>query len=1316
MTQKTRRRGFLASAEGVKKLKKAKSEKGYSYPQIAQEAYVEIESVKRLFNPHWGNGKYKIGEDFIEAIAKVLDLDPPDIVDGWYPPGDTSEQQENSPSADLPDWRRVCRVLLDAQNQRSLTTNPLTCKDGIKFDLDEIYVDLTLEYRPKREKIKDNTSAKQDSKLDNPTEENKKYQNKEFFEQVLRQFPEQGNSKGRRIAIIGEPGAGKSTYQQKIGEWVFKNTETDVPILVSLAAIGNKPLNNYLSENWLRDAAQKLDAAPPEWKPAFEQLLKSGRVWLLLDGADEMDVTYPLDYIAKQLQQSWIQNVQVVLTCRLNVWDAGKNALEDFHTYRTSNFSYDDVTTFIENWFKSSPDLGNQLCEALEQPQKRKIKDTVKNPLMLAMLCYHWQLGEGKLPDTKSEIYQQFVDKFYEWKSEIFSRTGEQPEQLNQALGKLALKAISEQSSRVYMQESFIREVLEKPNPELFKLAIDLGWLKSVGVTAEQPCENAYAFFHTTFLEYFAALAVQDWHFFLNHTPDDPSVGTYRIFEPQWKEVILLWLGRKDLPPQKKENFIKALVEFKPRCSSFYKQQAIFLAAAGIAEFRECTLAVSVLIQVASGAFGYFDTNTRKWKRFPLSHEKAKAALLETDYDWAIGLLVYLLTTINDDEVCLEIALYLWENFINSPKIIEFVILLMCGKTGGQLTYQVNDEYKQKIKDKFIKTAKGNSIAIGTLVQTIRASISKYDWIAIYWLGEIGTKDSEAIDVLNQLIDATQDQDICKQASASRRKINYSRFSRIEGNYYPPYSTFKITPKTSAEVADLIHLLHMEQNEETRYKALEELAYATGSLDAIKALNDVLNSSQSEQIRCCAASSLRRLEPDNPLVLSTFTELVHTTCNPILLNEIIDEVYFIEDCELLLIFAIAKLIRVSKSSDEISNCIIEVLFEYKIGAGHPDLIHALIEKLRSSQDKEMRSLVALGLGAVDPGNPEACQAIIDILLTTHDENLIDSLILYARTICQENEEQMECLAEQLHKTKNEVTRWKLAAVLMRYQPIRLEAVTILTEALNKTQDKNIRSAIVENAPKYGEYEWIDALIYLLRYSQNSQICEWAARELKDILPVIKFPKVVTALKNYRQDHAHENQRDCYLCCEGILQHCAQNMSYPDFYRAWHNEPTAVDSESPDNIPVGECPTAQALENQFTDIAYQLQSTDKTYPIVINAQALEGEADTSAIAQELCNQIYLTAFPDELEIPEVSNAPQLKRLIPPIKKQLQKQNLALIVDNCEPNQEQVTFCRKLSDVLHIAWITNEPIEPPLKGFLPNQPNLLSAIQSWMDEID
>ncbi|WP_442944148.1 NACHT C-terminal alpha/beta 1 domain-containing protein [Nostoc sp.] len=70
----------------------------------------------------------------------------------------------------------------------------------------------------------------------------------------------------------------------------------------------------------------------------------------------------------------------------------------------------------------------------------------------------------------------------------------------------------------------------------------------------------------------------------------------------------------------------------------------------------------------------------------------------------------------------------------------------------------------------------------------------------------------------------------------------------------------------------------------------------------------------------------------------------------------------------------------------------------------------------------------------------------------------------------------------------------------------------------------------------------------------------------------------------------------------------------------------------------------------------------------------------------------------------------------MKKQLQTQNIALIINNCKPNQIIITFCGKLIDVLHIAFITDQPLDAPLRGFPPNQPNLLNAIQSWINEIE
>ena len=85
MSTNKRRGGFLATAEGVKKLKEAKRIKKYTYQQIAEAAKETQDKVKRLFNPQWGNGKYKVGEEAVQAICNVLDLKPEEIVSNWYP-------------------------------------------------------------------------------------------------------------------------------------------------------------------------------------------------------------------------------------------------------------------------------------------------------------------------------------------------------------------------------------------------------------------------------------------------------------------------------------------------------------------------------------------------------------------------------------------------------------------------------------------------------------------------------------------------------------------------------------------------------------------------------------------------------------------------------------------------------------------------------------------------------------------------------------------------------------------------------------------------------------------------------------------------------------------------------------------------------------------------------------------------------------------------------------------------------------------------------------------------------------------------------
>ncbi|MGC9524577.1 MAG: hypothetical protein ACP5D7_03465 [Limnospira sp.] len=47
--------------------------------------------------------------------------------------------------------------------------------------------------------------------------------------------------------------------------------------------------------------------------------------------------------------------------------------------------------------------------------------------------------------------------------------------------------------------------------------------------------------------------------------------------------------------------------------------------------------------------------------------------------------------------------------------------------------------------------------------------------------------------------------------------------------------------------------------------------------------------------------------------------------------------------------------------------------------------------------------------------------------------------------------------------------------------------------------------------------------------------------------------------------------------------------------------------------------------------------------------------------------------------------------------------------------RIAFCQKLTGVIAVAFLTEEPLEAPLKGFPPNQPNLISAIETWLGEI-
>ena len=634
------------------------------------------------------------------------------------------------------DWQDICGAMLEQHKHNRLTTNELLfADDEMKFELEEIHVPLALVERTKPKKCSEDISAEQGSRLYEPSyEEKQRFEHEAFLEQVIRDGV--GKTKGQRIALIGEPGAGKTTQLQTIAFWILNNN-LGLPIWISLADLQGKSVENYLLQDWLKKALEVV-RVKEEQENAFADLFKNNRVWLLLDAADEMSSPQPLTEISQQLM-GWVKNARVVLTCRVNVWEANAGALENFETYRLLNFAYpQDVQEFIGRWFHNrDADKGERLWQELNKPERQRIQDLVKNPLRLALLCSTWQGSDKGLPETKTELYQHFVEEFYKWKENRFPTTEQQQEELNAALGRLAKRAIDQETSRFRLSHKFVREVLgdRKQQNSLFWLALKLGWLNEVGVAAESATkEKVYAFYHPTFEEYFAALAVDDWHEFLNHVPDNPALGVYRIFAPQWKEVILLWLGREDVSKLEKEAFLKSLIEFDDGCRGFYGLQAYFLAAVSIAEFETGEIANKIIEQLIEWKFGSVNFPKHHFHLSSLIASIAKNLLLQTHYKNVVDALHKRLKSSESHGGSLNTALILLEKSPGHELAVRIIVDYIDKSPAiSKHSRAINLNRIQAIS-KLKEFAASNPLAIATLAnlpvnkQNHEKPVSKYDF------------------------------------------------------------------------------------------------------------------------------------------------------------------------------------------------------------------------------------------------------------------------------------------------------------------------------------------------------------------------------------------------------------------------------------------------------------------------------------------------------------------------------------------------------------------------------------------------------------
>ncbi|MGK7948090.1 MAG: HEAT repeat domain-containing protein [Xenococcaceae cyanobacterium] len=285
-------------------------------------------------------------------------------------------------------------------------------------------------------------------------------------------------------------------------------------------------------------------------------------------------------------------------------------------------------------------------------------------------------------------------------------------------------------------------------------------------------------------------------------------------------------------------------------------------------------------------------------------------------------------------------------------------------------------------------------------------------------------------------------------------------------------------------------------------------------------LERLIDSAKDEDTYLRAAYYLGKIAPGNSTAISTLLQLLKSTKNNPLFKRVTDSLA-------------------------------------EIGIGNPKAIAALEQLLKSAkyetyETRRTCSLVAECLGKIDPGNSTAILTLVQVLKSAKGINL--RTIRMLREIAIGNPKAIAVLEQLLDSTEDEDRRWEVAYNLGKIDPGNSTAILTLVQLLESTKDEFIFESLTDSLAEIGigNPTAITLAIQLIKSTKNSEILQEVTEGLRESLSEKWFAEIVSALKapinRFWRFHAGYQVTTCY----NVIWHCAQNMTYPAFYEAWHS--------------------------------------------------------------------------------------------------------------------------------------------------------------------
>lgn len=331
----------------------------------------------------------------------------------------------------------------------------------------------------------------------------------------------------QRVVILGDPGAGKSTFAANLVHCIASGTfelEGLVPFLLIVRDHTRRLREDHeLFIQYLEATCrQQYQIEPPP--TAIEYLLLNGRAVIVVDGLDELGDARHRERFANAVEafSHRYPAARVVVTSRIVGYHEVPLDLARFPTAEIAPFNTAQVRRYVSAFFSLDDSIGAlRHADFVESFMRESdtADDLRRNPLLLSLLCILYT-SLNFIPRHKPELYERCAELLFElWDRsrgiEVGHRYGAD---IKPAVQRLAFKLLTDPNGRQSIPRTelltdlttYLRTKRYDDDDDAAQAAADFldfctgrAWvLTDVGSDRHEP---SYGFVHRTFLEYFAA-------------------------------------------------------------------------------------------------------------------------------------------------------------------------------------------------------------------------------------------------------------------------------------------------------------------------------------------------------------------------------------------------------------------------------------------------------------------------------------------------------------------------------------------------------------------------------------------------------------------------------------------------------------------------------------------------------------------------------------------------------------------------------------------------------------------------------------------